>query len=182
MVGHEATYRVTLENSSDTAARDLTAEVRIPEWAEVVDATSTSGIVQQTSGDGAGKLKWQLQELAGRATQSLVLKLIPRSGQPLNLSVEWRLAPMANETIVEVQEPKLEMELGGPEEVLFNKAQRYRLILRNPGTGDAENVVVTLIPPGETPSRPALTTWDASLRVRSKRSNWNSPPARRGNW
>ncbi|TWU24593.1 DUF11 domain-containing protein [Bythopirellula polymerisocia] len=148
LIGREATYRVTLENSSDTTASELSAEVQIPEWAEVVEATSTSGVVQQADPQAAGILKWQLQNLAGRSSQSLSLKLIPRSGKPLNISVQWTLAPIASQTIVEVQEPKLEMTLGGPEEVLYNKAQRYRLSLRNPGTGNAENVVVKLVPPG----------------------------------
>ena len=148
LVGQEATYRVTLENSSDTAARDLTAEVRIPDWAEVVEVTSTSGVVQQSNPQDVGVLKWELQDLAGRSAQSLLVKLIPRSGKPLNISVQWTIAPISTQTIVEVQEPKLEMTLGGPEEVLYNKAQRYHLTLRNPGTGEAENVVVKLVPPG----------------------------------
>ncbi|QEG36663.1 CARDB domain-containing protein [Bythopirellula goksoeyrii] len=149
LVGREATYRVILENASDTAAKDLSAEVGIPEWAEVVEVTSTSGVVQQQSStQGSETLKWQLQDLAGRSKQSLLVKLIPRSGKPLNISVQWTVAPIATQTIVEVQEPKLEMTLGGPEEVYYNKAQRYQLSLRNPGTGDAENVVVRLVPPG----------------------------------
>ncbi len=148
LVGREATYRVTLENSSDAAALDLSAEIQIPEWAEIVEVTSTSGVVQQASAQGSGTLKWQLQDLPGRSAQSLLVKLVPRSGKPLNISVQWTLAPIASQTIVEVQEPKLEMTLGGPEVVLYNKAQRYQLSLRNPGTGNAENVVVKLVPPG----------------------------------
>ncbi len=148
LVGREATYRVILENSSEVLAEDLSAEVRIPEWADLVEVTSSSGVVQQSSVEGAGTLKWDLQSLAGHSSQSLLVKLIPRSGKPLNIAVEWTIAPVASQTIVEVQEPKLEMSLGGPEEVLYNKAQRYRLSLRNPGTGDAENVIVKLIPPG----------------------------------
>ena len=148
LVGREATYRVTLENSSDTDARGLTAQVRIPEWAEVVDVISSSGVVERAELDGPGVLRWQLQDLAGRSAQSLAVRLIPRSGKPLNLSVEWTQAPIASEAMVEVQEPKLEMKISGPQEVLFNKAQRFQLSLSNPGTGVAENVVIKLIPPG----------------------------------
>ena len=129
-------------------AQELTAEIRVPGGAEIIEVTSSSGVVQQASIDGAGTLKWQLQNLAGRSAQSLMLKIIPRSGKPLNLTVQWTQAAAASQAIVEVQEPKLEMELGGPQEVLYNKAQRYQLLLKNPGTGDAEDVVVTLVPPG----------------------------------
>lgn len=148
LVGREATYRVTLENSSEATARTLAAEIRIPEWAEVVDVMTTSGVVERIEADGAGTLKWQLQELSGRSAQSLSVRLIPRSGKPLHLSVEWTQAAVASQAMVEVQEPKLEMKIAGPQEVLFNKAQRFQLSLRNPGTGVAENVVIKLVPPG----------------------------------
>ena len=148
MVGREATYRVVLENSSEADARGLSAEVRIPDWAEVVDVNSTSGTVERSDIDGTGALRWQLQQLAGRSAQSLSVRLIPRSGKPLNLSVAWTQAAIASQTMVEVQEPKLEMKISGPQEVLFNKAQRFQLSLRNPGTGSAENVIIKLVPPG----------------------------------
>ena len=148
LVGREATYRVTLENSGDADAHGLTAEVRVPEWAEVVDVISSSGVVERAEFDGPGVLRWRLQERAGRTAQSLDVRLIPRSGKPLQLAVEWTQAPIASETMVEVQEPKLEMKISGPQEVMFNKAQRFQLSLSNPGTGVAENVVITLIPPG----------------------------------
>lgn len=148
LVGREATYRVILENTSETSARSVSAEVRIPEWAEVVDVISTSGIVERNSSESTGVLHWQLDELTGRSAQSLSLRLVPRSGKPLNLSVEWTQAPVTSQALVEVQEPKLEMKISGPQEVLFNKAQRFQLSLRNPGTGVAENVVIKLIPPG----------------------------------
>jgi uncharacterized repeat protein (TIGR01451 family) len=148
LVGREATYRVILENSSEADARNLTAEVRIPEWAEVVDVNSTSGTVERASSEGTGSLRWQMQSLAGRSNQSLSVRLIPRSGQPLHLSVEWTQAPIASQAMVEVQEPKLEMKISGPQEVLYNKAQRFQLSLRNPGTGVAEDVVIRLVPPG----------------------------------
>jgi uncharacterized repeat protein (TIGR01451 family) len=148
LVGREATYRVILENTSDADARDLTAQVRVPEWAEVVDVISSSGTVERADVNGPGVLSWKLQDLTGRSAQSLAVRLIPRSGKPLNLSVEWTQAPVASEAMVEVQEPKLEMKISGPQEVLFNKAQRFQLSLSNPGTGVAENVVIKLIPPG----------------------------------
>jgi uncharacterized repeat protein (TIGR01451 family) len=148
LVGREATYRVTLENTSDNDGRGLTVQVRVPEWAEVVDVISSSGTVERAEFDGPGVLRWQLQDLAGRSAQSLAVRLVPRSGKPLNLSVEWTQAPVASEAMVEVQEPKLEMKISGPQEVLFNKAQRFQLSLSNPGTGVAENVVIKLIPPG----------------------------------
>ena len=151
MVGREATYQIRLENTSNTKAKLLAASIRVPEWAEVVDAMSSSGVVQRSNIDSEnGVFKWKLDELAAQSSESLRLRLIPRNGRPLQLGVEWSQAPIASETMVEVQEPKLKLEVGGPEEVLFGKPQRYRLTISNPGTGQAERVVIQLIPPGGT--------------------------------
>ncbi|MCH2114846.1 MAG: hypothetical protein MK171_08055 [Pirellulales bacterium] len=151
LVGHEASYQVTLENTSHTTAEELTSVIHVPAWAEVVAVTSSRGEVQRTSADGSpGALEWKLSELAGNSSQSLRLRIIPRSGRPLNLGVEWKQAPGRAGALVEVQEPKLEISLSGPEQVLFGKPQRYVLILSNPGTGPAENITVQLIPPGGT--------------------------------
>jgi len=149
LVGREATYQITLENTSNIKAEHIDAAVRIPEWAEIVEVTSTGGAVERI-GEGANGdvFEWQLREIAAKSSATLRLRLIPRSGRPMQLGVQWSQAPVALEALVEVQEPKLEVDLSGPQEVLFGQAQRYRLILRNPGTGAAEQVEVQLIPPG----------------------------------
>ena len=152
MVGREASYQVTLENTSDIRAKDLSAAVQVPEWVEVMDAMSTSGVVQRAESRTSGHLfEWRIHELEARSSESLRLRLIPRTGRPLHLGVKWTQAPVSTETLVEVQEPKLEMVFGGPQEVLFGKSQRYRLTLSNPGTGLTENVAIRLVPPGGDP-------------------------------
>ncbi len=149
MVGREASYQVTLENKSRVDAEDISASVRIPEWAELVDVISTSGAVERgQEGNDGDVLNWRIQEIAAKSSATLRMRLIPRSGRPLKLSVQWSQAPMHSETTIEVQEPKIEVDLSGPQEVLFGQPQRYRLILRNPGTGVANHVEVQLIPPG----------------------------------
>ncbi len=149
MVGREATYQVTLENTSNTSAKSLAASIHVPHWAEVVDVTSTSGVVKHASqGEEVDVLDWNLSELAAQSSETLHLRLIPHSGQPLALGVQWSQAPIASSTMVEVQEPKLLLDVEGPQEVLFGKPQRYRLTLSNPGTGQAEQVVIRLVPPG----------------------------------
>ncbi len=151
VVGQTAEYKVTLENRGDDDARDLKATLAVPTSAEVVDAAATSGVVERTAGtaeNGAASINWQLNELPSRASQTLTLQLVPRSGQPLQLGVEWAQAAVVSQTTVEVQEPKLRMDISGPAEVLFGKAQRFSLTLANPGTGAAEDVSIDLTPPG----------------------------------
>ena len=89
-------------------------------------------------------------------SQTLTVKLVPQSGRPLQLAVTCDQAPASGEATVDVQEPRLQMEITGPAEVMFGKSQRYALTLSNPGTGDAEDVLIELVPPGgnvQTPVR-----------------------------
>ncbi len=153
LVGREAKYRVVLQNKSDTAAHSLTTTIRIPAWAEVIDATSSRGIIQRADaagGDGVdgNTLQWRVQKLEARRSQTLDLSLVPHSGRALQLGVSWNHAPVGSETMVEVQEPKLQISITGASDVLFGKPQRYQLSLSNPGTGVAEEVSIKLFPPG----------------------------------
>jgi uncharacterized repeat protein (TIGR01451 family) len=150
LVGREASYRVILENTSDIAAQNLTAAIQVPEWADLVDVVSTRGEVARSEGDSdAGDLQWHLPELAAHTSQTLRLRLIPRSGREFQLGVQWSQESATAGARVEVREAKLEMSIHGPQEVMFGAPQRYRLTLYNPGTGPAERVAVSLIPPGK---------------------------------
>jgi uncharacterized repeat protein (TIGR01451 family) len=123
--------------------------VRIPSWAEVVNTTATNGAVRQlAANDSAATLEWQISRLDAQANETLSIDLIPRASRPLELGVMWTHDPVRTRTIVEVQEPKLHLEVTGPEEVLFGQSHVYRLTLSNPGTGVAENVCINLLPPG----------------------------------
>ncbi len=152
VMGREATYRVQLRNQSDAAAEGIVASIRIPSTAEVVDTTTTQGMIQQPRGAAApGQLEWQLSRLEPRASETLDIKLIPRASRPLELGVSWTLSPVGSRAVVQVQEPKLQMTVSGPDEVLYSEPQMFRLTLTNPGTGTAEDVKIDLIPPGDGP-------------------------------
>jgi len=151
LVGREAVYRVRLQNQSAAAADGIVATIRIPSSAEIVDTTATQGTVQPSRKEGTPtQLEWQLSSLNSRGSEVLDIRLIPRESRPLELSVSWTIAPVGSRAIVEVQEPQLKIDIGGPTEVLFDKPQVFRLTLSNPGTGAAENVRIDLVPPGGT--------------------------------
>lgn len=149
LVGRESVYRLRLQNQSDIAGEGVAATVKIPSGAEVVSTNATQGSVQ-SSGDpqSPGQLQWHLARLDRRGSETLDLHLIPRESRPLELGVTWTLAPVGSRAVVEVQEAKLNLEIAGPTEVLFDKPQSFKLTISNPGTGAAENVKIDLIPPG----------------------------------
>jgi uncharacterized repeat protein (TIGR01451 family) len=151
VVGRQAEYRVTVENKGEVSAREVVAMIAAPSGAEVVDATASNGTVDRVgaaAAAGPGVIKWQLYELPAGGSQTLSLQLIPRGGREMQLGIELTHAPVVAQATVEIQEPKLQMEIAGPAEVMFGKAQRYALTLSNPGNGAAEDVSIELTPPG----------------------------------
>ena len=149
LVGREATYRVRLENQGSVAAESIVASIRIPAWADVIDTTTSHGTIQQSQNGGTtGLLEWQIVRLEGRSSETLDVRLVPRSSRPLELGVSYTVAPVGSRAVVEVQEPKLDIRVTGPDEVLYGKPQLFRLTITNPGTGTAENVKIDLLPPG----------------------------------
>ncbi|MBX9788422.1 MAG: DUF11 domain-containing protein [Pirellulales bacterium] len=151
-VGMPAAYRIVVKNAGSLAAEGLLVTVRVPEGADLVGTQAGIGSVRpaKSADQGAG-VEWVIDSLGARSETSLTLRLVPLRSRPIELGVEWSLSPVAVNTLVEVQEPKLLMSLVGPEEVYYGKRESYKLTLTNPGTGDAEHVVVSLLPttPGE---------------------------------
>lgn len=143
-VGKQATYKLILKNSGAMTARDVVVTIVVPDFAEVVDAKPTNGSTEPApSQDG---ICWKLSTLTAQGHEELSLDIVPRKSQPFDLAVRWTQAPVASQTTVEVQEPKLALSLDGAKEVAFGERATYKLHLSNPGTGDAENVVITLSP------------------------------------
>jgi uncharacterized repeat protein (TIGR01451 family) len=151
LVGREAVYRVRLQNQSAANAEGIVATIRIPSSAEISGTTATQGTVKPSPNpETPNHLEWQLSDLPARGSEVMDIHLIPRESRPLELGISWTIAPVGSRTIVEVQEPQINIEIGGPTEVLFDTPQVFRLTLSNPGTGVAENVRIDLVPPGGT--------------------------------
>ncbi len=160
-VGKEAAYTITINNSGQTAVQDLSVSVKIPAWTDVVDARASNGSTRPSSSSSGEPFTWQLPRLEAHSKEQLVLKLVPRDSRPFDLAVQWTFSPVASQAMVEVKEPKLTMSLAGPKEVQYGQTKLYKLSLANPGTGDADNVVLFLSPvdnAGGAPTRHDLGT------------------------
>jgi len=151
VVGKESVYEVRMTNSGEVAGEELVVFVTLPEWAEVVGAQASSG----TAGQMAGIVQWKLGRLDSKGQERLTLRIVPRQSRPFDLAVRWESKPAASQAMIEVQEPKLALQLQGPREILFGKKEIYRLKLSNTGTGGAENVAIMLMPIGGGENVPA---------------------------
>jgi len=149
MVGKESAYEVKIINSGDVAAEDLIVFVNLPEWADVIGMDASIGATEvRPPAEISAPFRWKAGHLEAKSQEKLVLHIVPRQSRPFDLAVSWEFKPAASQTLIEVQEPKLEMKLEGPREVYYGKKETYRLKLINSGTGNAEGVSIKFVPVG----------------------------------
>lgn len=148
-VGRESKYEVIVANSGDVSAEGLTVFVTLPDWAEVVGVETVTGAAQAGTDQHQAKVvRWTVGSLDAKNRAALTLKIIPRQPRPFDLEIGWDYKPVASQASIEVQEPKLALKLVGPNEVFYGKKELFKLVLSNAGTGDAENVELSLMPIG----------------------------------
>lgn len=144
-IGKEATYVVTVTNQGVTEAQEVYIAVNLPDHVELADVSGTAGDAN-AMGEGSGqRLVWKIDSIAGRGQEKLTLLLVPQVAQPVDLQMEWTQAPPMASTNISVLEPKLTMALKGPKDVQYGDTAVYQIIVANPGTGDAEDVIVDLV-------------------------------------
>ncbi len=155
-IGKESSYRVTMQNSGEVPAEGVVVFVELPPWADVLGTEASVGSTHlPTAGLNEGPFVWRIGRLAARGSERLVLRLVPRKSQPLDLAVRWEYQPISRQAVIEVQEPRLELQMDGPREVFFGKREAYTLRLKNTGTGKAESLIITMSPVGTGTDQPA---------------------------
>jgi uncharacterized repeat protein (TIGR01451 family) len=139
-----------MQNSGNLAAEDVVVRVNVPVWAEVTGSEATKGTARSISPrEEDGGIDWSMNRLDANSKETLTIEIVPRENKPFDLGVQWTHSPVASQTMVEVQEPQLKLQISGPTELLYGQSRIYRLTVSNPGSGDADNVELTLLPTGE---------------------------------
>ncbi len=143
-VNKQASFRVEVTNNSRTEAKDVLVGVNVPDWVDVQNTNLTTGKKEVTDGKDQARILWTIDRIPAGQTHSATIVAVPRKAQVFDLAVEWTLVPRMGTVNIQVTEPRLEMSMSGPGEVLFGETAVYTVTVRNPGTGVAENVVVML--------------------------------------
>ncbi len=155
-VGKEAVYQLHLVNSGEVSADGVVVHVQLPAWADLAGTECSVGTAQYDQvTETARPLAWRVGTLPAGGRERLTLRLIPRESRPFDLAVRWDYQPAAAQAQIEVQEAKLAMQMDGPREVFYGRKELFALRLMNTGTGDAENVLITLMPIGSSDNPPA---------------------------
>ncbi|MEZ6073346.1 MAG: hypothetical protein R3C10_24500 [Pirellulales bacterium] len=149
-VGHRAVYKVRVTNEGRSDVQNTVVRVDVPAWAEIVGVDATAGDPRLPTSSIDSGISWTIDHLDANSDEMLTLELVPQESRTFDLAVRYTVSPPASEALVEVQEPKLAMAMSGPSEVFYGEQIVYKLTVSNPGSGDAENVVVRLLPAADT--------------------------------
>ncbi|MFI4876833.1 MAG: hypothetical protein ACIALR_15890 [Blastopirellula sp. JB062] len=147
VVGKPGQFQVIAKNLGKVDARDLSVKIQMPHAVELVNQRAAMGTAQaNTMGGAANFIVWQIPVLPAGADGTLQLELATRNSRGFDLGVDVAFSAASSSTTVNVLEPKLDMAIQGPSEVLFGETQLYSIVISNPGSGVAENVGITLMP------------------------------------
>lgn len=153
-VGKSAAYQVQIANSSKSSAEDVVVRIGLPQWVQVRGGEGSRGEAKQEK-DAAGRqwLVWSLPQVSGGSSEQLALELVVQQNQPFELAMQWSARPATASAEIAVREPQVEVRLEGPSDLLFGEQKTFTLHVSNPGSGDAENVVVEVVSGGGEPNR-----------------------------
>ncbi len=139
-----ATYKVVVTNNGSKAAERILVGIDLPEWVDLENVNLTTGGQEITGSEDQARLVWTVDRVAGNTAETISITAVPRKAEVFDLNVEWTLVPRVGAANIQVTQPRLEMNIVGPDEVQYGEQALYHVTVRNPGTGTAENVIVML--------------------------------------
>ncbi len=151
LLGQETQYRIRAINRGNAPAENVVLRIDIPRWIDIAPPDATLGRVTihpRENDESQYELVWMVGAMRGQAEEQLVLRLVPKERKSIDLQVHYEFDHPSTVDTVAVQEVVLEMELDGPEEVLWGTQVSYRLLIRNVGNGPAENIRLELLQTG----------------------------------
>jgi uncharacterized repeat protein (TIGR01451 family) len=157
-VGRTAIYKVRVRNEGRSEVENTVVSFDVPAWAEIVGVEATTGETRLPTSAADTGISWSIDRVDSGSDELMTLRLVPRESRTFDLAVRYTVSPPASQMLVEVQEPKLSMAMSGPSEVFYGEEIVYKLTVSNPGSGDADNVVVRLLPAADSDAATAQHT------------------------
>lgn len=150
-VNQTSTYKIAIENRGSIGAPGAMVQIALPAWVTVLNQSPTRGEVERDTESKTPQFLWLIEDLPAGASETITLQLQATAAQPFDVQVEFAVVPQSMKTTIAVLEPKLELLIEGPDQVVYGQSETYRVRVLNPGTGSAEGVVFTLSPTSATP-------------------------------
>ncbi len=141
-VGREATFRVKVTNSGQTAAHGVRVHDEVPRGTRLVATDPPS------SRDAQGKLVWELETLQPGEEASVEMRLMPEEEGEIGSVATVSFAADASARVVATK-PELTVRTSAPDQVMIGEEFEMTITLSNPGSGIAYDVVLEEhVPPG----------------------------------
>ncbi len=137
-------YRIVARNRDTIAAQRISVMLNLPAWVQVQNVNTTAGRREKSDDPSASRVAWMIDQIPAGQSQSMIVDVIATQAETFDLAIDWAMQPIAATASVAVTEPRLEMNIAGPNEVQYGETAVYDVSVRNPGTGIAENVSVML--------------------------------------
>lgn len=144
LLGDETLFKIQLLNQGEVDAEGVSVQIGVPAGVRVVKAEAGAGQARVQAEGDLNRIVWTVERLQAQAAGNLNLTVVPTAEQPIELSVDWSLQPIATAARIEVKQPLLEVALNGPSEMVYGETKVFSIVLSNPGSGDARNVAVNV--------------------------------------
>ena len=151
MIRQANQYEIRVENRGSIDASGVMVRALVPDWADLRGRTATRGDIDNQMQGSRERLVWTIDQLPAGASETMTVRLTAARSGTYDLEVDWTLLPQQSKAQVQVREPRLDLTIEGPDEVVFGQSQTYKVRVLNPGDGTAPNVVFTLSPNSATP-------------------------------
>ena len=148
MVGQESSYTITISNNSTVDANGLNVTTTIPDGIEISSIQPTTGMSRvaelAATVEGAHSSNsaclWKIGLLPAGRVETLVINFIPKARCSLDFVSQYDYEKSCVRSDIEVQEPIIELAIEGRDTIDWGVEERYRMILRNTGNGEARNL------------------------------------------
>ncbi|MCC9599836.1 DUF11 domain-containing protein [Stieleria sp. JC731] len=144
-------FEIRVENRGSIDAEGVMVRTSVPDWADLKGQSASRGQLDPPNHLNNRRLVWALDRLPAGSNETMYVRLQALQSGSHELDVDWTLVPQKSVAKVEVREPKLDLVIEGPEDVVYGESQTYKVRVLNPGDGIAPNVVFTLSPNSPTP-------------------------------
>lgn len=152
-VGQQCRSDLIVENSGTTLVGNVAVEAVVPQGLDVVNAVPPP----TASGDTA---TWNIGKLKPGQKRRIELTLVPGRQGDVTLNAYVRMTG-ASTTSLSIREPKVALQLDGPQTLEVGQLVHYTVNVSNPGTGTARNVLIqTVVPEGLEHKRGKMLTID----------------------
>lgn len=133
-VGQECACELVVRNSGEAEAREVVVEAAFPDSVRLTDANPLPG-------ESKDHLAWTFPTIAPGQSQSIHIRLVPTRRGELATEARVRFSGVARGSF-HVEEPQLKLAVTGPKEVMVGDPASQVIVVSNPGTGVADNVII----------------------------------------